>query len=167
MGVLRKFRFPLARVLSVREIERRLAAGRVAEANARLLAAEAKLRAARESIASLEGDLAWLRGQRQLEPSACLAVEALLDWARGGERQCAVAVAEREDERDRALAAHTEAHRKVRALGRLEEIRRDEHAQERRLAESKTMDEVASVRSRGRGAGDWAEDPLAPHEPSP
>ena len=165
MALRGKFQFPLARVLSVREIERRLAATRLGDATSRLREAEARLREAEGARRQLERELALIRSQARIDIPACLSVEALLEATGASIERCRAVVAERTLEREGALAAHAQSRRKVQALSKLRELRRGEHAQATRLSESKTMDEVASVRSHGRGSADWAEDPIDPPQP--
>jgi flagellar export protein FliJ len=166
MSLRGKFQFPLARVLSVREIERKLAATRLGEATTRLREAELRLRAAEEARKKLERELGLIRAEARIDIPACLSVEALIEAAKSSIERCRAALEERLAERETALSAHAQSRRKVQALSKLRELRRGEHAQAARAAESKTMDEVASVRSQGRAA-DWAKDPALPPEPQP
>jgi flagellar export protein FliJ len=166
MGRPGRFQFSLARVLGVREIERRIAGARVAEATARVRDAAARLRDSERARDELLRELGFLRSAPRIDLTACLSVEALLEGARDGVARSAAALAEREAERETALAAHSEAHKKVRALDRLSEIRRDEHSQERRRWESKNLDEVAAVRARA-GAAAPALPPAEPPLPNP
>jgi flagellar export protein FliJ len=164
MAKLGRFQFSLARVLGARETARRLAGARIAEANGRLRDAEVQLGAAERLRDQLSEELTALRSAPRMDIPACLSVEALLDGSRATVARCEAQVALREAERQAAIAAHAESHKKVEALTRLREARAAAHAQERRLGESKTMDEVAAVRAGNRLDGN-ATIPLLPEAP--
>lgn len=167
MAALGKFRFSLARVLGVREIEKRLAAARVSEANARLREAESVRREAERACGLLEDELRALRGAPRIDVAACLSLEALLAAARASLARAAEQVRLRDAERMAAVEAHAEAHRKVETLTRLRTAREEAHAQERRRSESKSMDEAAANRVPAFTRWDGVPaQPLLPH-PTP
>jgi flagellar export protein FliJ len=152
VAVARKFRFSLARVLSVRETEFNLQKQAFALANRRLGEAVAALASLERDHDAHEASLAQLRTASELRIDDCLERERWIQWARAQIVAARRVVTAREAERESALEAFRAAQQRLRVLERLQESRRLEHAQERRAQESKTIDEVASQRSRASGA---------------
>ncbi|HKE00713.1 MAG TPA: flagellar FliJ family protein [Planctomycetota bacterium] len=147
MASPRRFRFPLARVLSVRSIEETAALARLAEAISTMRQAEAREREALASAESCAAELSRLRTSPTVPVAECLGLEALGERLAAAVQAAAVERVRCLEAREQARAAHAAARTRVRSLERLRERRLAEHAQARRLEESKSMDEVASRRT--------------------
>lgn len=152
-----RFRFSLARVLNVRETEHSIQKQALARANAQLHEANAQLDRAFAERDERILTIAEVRSAAHLDISLCLRAQEAVDRAEARIAESRRRVAAREREREAAAAAYAESYKKVRSLERLREIRRDEHAQERKAHESKTADEVASSRSRAFAVFDDSE----------
>ena len=147
---MKKYTFSLAKVLRVRRIEEEQAAGRLAAARASAAAAAAKEAGATHALASrcargglqpAASFLAWVE-------TRTLAGEALTD-ARNDVRTADQEVEARRVDWSSAAA-------RVSALEHLDERGREAHAVERRREETKTSDDIVTVRagSRRRDQGD-------------
>jgi len=152
MGDPGRFRFSLARVLSVRETELSLEKQKVTEANYQLAKAVESLEEVERQVSDLERELSARRDTPIINIDECLQTEAFLTIIRVRVRAAATVVEERKSLRDKAIEIYHLAKLKVRALERLRESRKEEHAQARRAFETKTMDEVASQRSQNSEA---------------
>jgi flagellar export protein FliJ len=137
---VKKYRFRLEAVLRVRRIEEERAMAALVLAN----------RALAEADAELERRLDHYREVAQ--PAGSLAhaeyvkVRSLQDAAAAGVVAAGAARLMAEAEADRKRELWAEAATKVRALERLDERRRDEHAAEVLHEEIITLDEVAASR---------------------
>jgi flagellar export protein FliJ len=137
---VKKYTFSLAKVLRVRRIEEKQAAGRLAAARASAIAAVAKevgatqalaSRCARGGLQSSASFLAWVEART-------LAGEALTD------ARTEVKAADEELESRRVDWSSAAA--RVSALEHLDERGREAHAVERRRDETKTSDDIVMTR---------------------
>ncbi|MFN0205564.1 MAG: flagellar FliJ family protein [Planctomycetota bacterium] len=152
MGDPGRFRFSLARVLSVRETELSLEKQKVTEANYQLRLAVEAVEEAEHQVSALERELSARRDTPIINIDECLQTETFLTIIKARLLAAAKVADERKSLRDRAIEIYHLAKQKVRVLERLRESRKDEHAQARRAFETKTMDEVASQRSQNSEA---------------
>lgn len=137
---MKRYSFPLARVLAVRRSQEQRAAGMVAAARLAEAAAEARLtesQAAYQQLppvpVSTPGDvfLAW-RGRRELAGDVVAAAAA-----RRAEAEAAAG---------RGRAAWTQAHQRVRILERLDERSRGAWTRAARSAEDRAVDDLVTSR---------------------
>jgi flagellar FliJ protein len=137
---VKRYRFRLETVLRVRRVQEDVARGDLARANAAVAAAAADVEAARERLAGMASEPV------PANPVEWQARRALL-LARAAEitaRQTDLQAADTERAgRQRALA---EARTRVRALERLDERRRAEHAVEMGRDDSRTLDDLVTAR---------------------
>ena len=137
---MKKYSFPLAKVLRVRRIEEEQAAARLAAARAAVAAANAKesgaahalaTRCARHGAQPAASFLAWVE-------TTTLAGEALSE-ARGEVRRSEAEAETRRGEWSSAAA-------RVSALEHLDDRGREAHTVERRRDEAKTVDDIVTTR---------------------
>jgi flagellar export protein FliJ len=139
---LKRYEFRMAKVLRVRRMQEDAARAAVAQARLVEKAAAEKLAASQEHYAALV----------TVQPGAStLEFMALRD--RGEFRASAVSIADmrRQFAADQALGAVDQwhaAHRRVDALERLDERRRDEYAIEEQRDQDATVDEIVTSRAR-------------------
>ena len=141
-----KFRFPLARLLRLKEIEEKVAQARYSEANH--VAARQEEAALRERAAALaaQAQLLALQSEAAVNVASVLSSIGLVDAAK--KREAA--------ERERALTlrfqaeqqrgAWVESRRDVKGLEKLRDRRREEFLAVRGAIEAALMDETAAVR---------------------
>jgi len=162
-----RFRFRLARILRVREVEEQAARERFLEAQRTAREAEARAQAARDELArsheTLRGELTGT-----LQPGFVLLAQQALDGLRQRRQRLA--------ERARTLALQSEAERAawglrrrdVRGLERLQDRDREGWREEGARREAAATDEVAGVRAaarRGaRPSGESVSWPMQEHE---
>jgi flagellar protein FliJ len=139
---VRRYRFRLESVLRVRRVQEDVARGALAQAIAAVAAAEHRLTDARAWLRTLGEEpappdpVAW-EARRMIELSAAEEIEArVVDVHQ--------AVAERYARQVDLSAART----RVRALERLDERRRAEHALESARADERTVDDLVTSRFR-------------------
>jgi len=137
---VRRYRFRLEAVLRVRRVQEDVARGDLARANAAVGLAVAELDAARERLARMASEPAPVDSAAWQARHALLLGRAEEIGNRHGDLD--VATTERLN-RQRALA---EARTRVKALERLDDRRRAEHAVEAGRDESKTMDDLVTAR---------------------
>ncbi len=137
---MKKYRFRLESVLRVRRIQEEVARGAMARAAAEVVAADAALAASRHHLAELvarplPGDLpGW-----QLRRDLVLAGASEVAGSAAGLEAARLAHRQRQEE----LAG---ARRRVRALERLDERRRAEHAVEAARQDDRTVDDLVTSR---------------------
>jgi flagellar protein FliJ len=160
-ATVRKFRFRLEQVLRVRMLQEDQARGELMVAN----------RAAQEAAARVENRLDEYKSRSLPEgPQSYEAFERalfMLDSAAGAVDVARLAHRETLEVVDVRRAEWAAARRKVAALERLEERRREEHAIEVRRAEDRLVDDLVVARH-GRLHGSLAAPsmaPLRPHDP--
>lgn len=136
---MKKYRFQLDAVLRVRRIEEERARGDLLAANRALAGAEAELerRLDHYRTVSLPGGA--------LSHDRYLAARNRQDQAAAGVVAAGTARLAAEAERDRLRDIWSAAASRVRALERLDERRRDEHAAEVLREEVVVLDEIASA----------------------
>jgi flagellar FliJ protein len=137
---MKRYRFRLESVLRVRRVQEDVARGDLARANTAVTAAAAALDAARHRLARTTSDPAPADAPEWQARRALLLGRAEEISARGADLEAAT---EARADRQRALA---EARTRVRALERLDERRRAEHAVESARDESRTMDDLVTAR---------------------
>jgi flagellar FliJ protein len=144
---MKKYSFSLAKVLRVRKIEEDQAAARLAASRATASAATAKEVGATHALASrcAQGGLQPAASFLAWTETVMLAGEAL-----SGARVEAQAAAEEADARRDEWSS---AAARVSALEHLEERGRAAHTVERRRDETKTTDDIVTVRSGSRRTG--------------
>jgi flagellar FliJ protein len=136
---VKKYRFRLEAVLRVRRIEEERAMGELLAANRALAAAEAELDRRLDHYRTVTGAEGMVSQEAYLVARARQDAAAAAVVAAGAARLAA----EAEAERMRAIWAACAT--RVRALERLDERRRDEHAGEVLREEIIVLDEVASA----------------------
>ncbi|MEW6476505.1 MAG: flagellar FliJ family protein [Actinomycetota bacterium] len=141
---MKKYTFSLAKVLRVRRIEEEQAAARLAAARSAAAAAAAKEVGATHALASrcARGGLQPAASFLAWSETTMLAGEALSD------ARADVKVADEELEARRGEWSSAAA--RVSALENLDERGREAHAVERRREETKTADDIITVRSGSR-----------------
>ncbi len=141
---MKRYAFRMAKVLRVRELQEELARAGVATARAHEQRAQAAFDASVEHYSSLAGALApqsaasflGLRYQASFRASA-------VGVAKGNRRVAADATAS-------AVATWHDSNRRVDALERLDERRREEYGVELRRYEDAAVDEIVVARARSR-----------------
>jgi flagellar protein FliJ len=146
MSATKRFRFRLDTVLRVRRVQEEQARARVMVANRAVTLAAAQVDDRLQRYATLPRPSGV---QRYTEAEATLfrldAGAGAVEWARA-EHTRAVDHAREE------LAHWAQAEQRVRALERLHDRARDEHATEMRRAEDRLTDELTTTRARLHGA---------------
>ena len=146
----RPFTFRLERVRALRERAEQRASEELASSVAHHRRGEDELRAAEARVAQArEGR----RATAQASGADLLAMQAYIERTQRAEQAAALDLGRREAEVDARRDALVHAAREHRALTRLEQRRREEHAQQAARADSAVMDELAlSVHRRGAAA---------------
>jgi flagellar protein FliJ len=137
---VKRYRFRLEAVLRVRRVQEDVARGDLARASAVVTAAAAELDAARDRLARTTSEPVPADPVEWQARRALLLGRAEEISARGADLEAATI---ERTHRQRALA---EARTRVRALERLDERRRDEHAIEAARDESRTLDDLVTAR---------------------
>ncbi len=136
----RPFKFRLERVRALRERAEQRASEELAASLAHQQRGEQQLQAAAERVAAArEGR----RATAQATGADLLAMQAYLERTQRAEHAAALDLGRREAEVDARRDALVHAAREHRALSRLEQRRRAEHAQQAARIEGAFMDEVA------------------------
>ena len=146
----RPFTFRLERVRALRERAEQRASEELASSVAHHRRGEEELRAAEERVAQArEGR----RATAQASGADLLAMQAYIERTQRAEQAAALDLGRREAEVDARRDALVHAAREHRALTRLEQRRREEHAQQAARADGAIMDELAlGVHRRGAAA---------------
>jgi flagellar FliJ protein len=146
----RPFKFRLERVRALRERAEERASQELATSVAHHQRGEEELRAAAERVAQARDGR---RATAQASGADLLAMQAYIERTQRAEQAAALDLGRREAEVDARRDALVHAAREHRALTRLEQRRREEHAQQAARADSAVMDELAlSVHRRGAAA---------------
>ena len=145
----RAFRFRLARVQRVRDLEERVARAAWGEAQAEALQAERSRDRASTHLEETRRELTRRPAER-LDPGQALLGERLLDAGLEALHRTHETVETTRTQAETARSAWAERERDRRALDKLEERHRSAHLEEVRKAENAQMDEVAGQRH-GRG----------------
>ncbi len=146
----RPFTFRLERVRALRERAEQRASEELASSVAHQRRGEDELRAAAERVAQAR---AGRRATAQASGADLLAMQAYIERTQRAEQAAALDLGRREAEVDARRDALVHAAREHRALTRLEQRRREEHAQQAARADGAVMDELAlSVHRRGAAA---------------
>lgn len=146
------FRFRLERVQAVRERRETLAKQELASAISRLRASREDLRSAGERLEGARGEQRRTAGEGPIGAEELRARQAFLERTEAQMREQEAATHQREQEvaaREGDLVSAAGEHE---MLKRLKERRRGEHEREQARIESGLIDEMASVRFRGRTA---------------
>ena len=146
----RPFTFRLERVRALRERAEQRASEELASSVAHHRRGEEELRAAEERVAQArEGR----RATAQASGADLLAMQAYIERTQRAEQAAALDLGRREAEVGARRDALVHAAREHRALTRLEQRRREEHAQQAARADGAIMDELAlGVHRRGAAA---------------
>ena len=146
----RPFTFRLERVRALRERAEQRASEELASSVAHHRRGEDELRAAEARVAQArEGR----RATAQASGADLLAMQAYIERTQRAEQAAALDLGRREAEVDARRDALVHAAREHRALTRLEQRRREEHAQQAARADGAIMDELAlGVHRRGAAA---------------
>ena len=146
----RPFTFRLERVRALRERAEQRASEELASSVAHHRRGEDERRAAEARVVrAREGR----RATAQASGADLLAMQAYIERTQRAEQAAALDLGRREAEVDARRDALVHAAREHRALTRLEQRRREEHAQQAARADSAVMDELAlSVHRRGAAA---------------
>jgi flagellar FliJ protein len=134
------FQFRLERVKSLRERAEQQRAEELAASVAHQRLGEEELQAAAERVARARGQR---RGIAQATGADLLSMQAYIERTQRAEQAAALDLGRREAEVDARRVALVHAAREHRALTRLEQRRREEHAREVARIEGAHMDEVA------------------------
>jgi flagellar FliJ protein len=134
------FQFRLERVKSLRERAEQQRAEELAASVAHQRLGEEQLQTAAERVARARGER---RSVAQATGADLLSMQAYIERTQRAEQAAALDLGRREAEVDARRAALVHAAREHRALSRLEERRREEHAREIARVEGAHMDEVA------------------------
>ena len=146
----RPFKFRLERVRAVRERAEQRASEELATSVAHHRRGEEQLRAAGELVARARSDR---RATAVASGNDLLAMQAYIERTHRAEQAAALDLGRREAEVDARRDALVHAAREHRALTRLEQRRREEHALQSARAEGAVMDELAlTIHRRGAGA---------------
>jgi flagellar protein FliJ len=145
----RPFKFRLERVRDLRERAEQHASEELAASMAHHRVGEEQLQAAAERVADARR---VRRGVAQSSGSDLLSMQAYMERTQRAQCAAALDLGRREADVDARRHALVHAAREHRALTRLEERRRAEHAAEAARIEGAHMDEVALIAHR-RGAG--------------
>ena len=136
----RPFQFRLERVRVLRERAEQCASEQLAASLAHQRHGEEQLQAAAERVAQARH---VRRGAAEASGAGLLSMQAYIERTQRAEQAAAVDLGRREADVDARRAALVHAAREHRALTRLEERRRQEHALEGARVEGAHMDEVA------------------------
>ena len=136
----RPFQFRLERVKSLRERAEQMRAEELAASVARKREGEEQLQAAAERVAHARHAR---RGAAQATGADLLSMQAYIERTQRAQQVAALDLDRREADVDARRVALVHAAREHRALTRLEERRRAEHAREVARIEGAHMDEVA------------------------
>ena len=139
---MKRYRFRLETVLRVRRVQEDVARGDLARANAAVAAAAADVEAARERLAGMASEPVPANPVEWQARRALLLGRAAEITARQTDLQAA------DTERAGRQRALAEARTRVRALERLDERRRAEHAVEMGRDDSRTLDDLVTARAR-------------------
>jgi flagellar FliJ protein len=137
---VKRYRFRLETVLRVRRVQEDAARGDLARANAAVAAAAADVEAARERLAGMASEPVPANPVEWQARRALLLGRAAEITARQTDLQAA------DTERAGRQRALAEARTRVRALERLDERRRAEHAVEMGRDDSRTLDDLVTAR---------------------
>jgi flagellar FliJ protein len=137
---VKRYRFRLETVLRVRRVQEDVARGDLARANAAVAAAAADVEAARERLAGMASEPVPANPVEWQARRALLLGRAAEITARQTDLQAA------DTERAGRQRALAEARTRVRALERLDERRRAEHAVEMGRDDSRTLDDLVTAR---------------------
>jgi flagellar FliJ protein len=147
---VRPFKFRLERVRAVRERAEERASQELSTSVAHHQRGEEALRAAGDRVAQARADR---RATAQASGADLLAMQAYIERTQRAEQAAALDLDRREAEVDARRDALVHAAREHRALTRLEQRRRQEHAMQAARVDSAIMDEVAlSVHRRSASA---------------
>ena len=147
---MRNFRFRLARLLRVRQIQEEIARSDLAQARARARGARTSADHAASELERGRVELLRLQAGPELLASAVLARDAAQDHVARVRAACERRAQELEHDAEARRASLLEARASVRGLERLAQRRRAVHAAEQERAERLELDEVAQRRRSAR-----------------
>lgn len=142
-----RFRFRLARVARVREIEEESARAQWAAAESLAARAEAALEAARESATAARLELAQLQSAPRLDPAAVMRAHGLVQRLLARVKLAKEAWRQARIRADQQMALWRERDRDRKALDKLEERAHERFLAEEQALESAKADEVALQRA--------------------
>ena len=146
----RRFRFRLARVLRVREIEEQSLRAAWGAAEQAALHAEQRLAAARADLVEARAELARRQASGRMAAGEVLAVDQLLELRRKAFPVLAQRAAAARDEAEARRADWVGSRRERRSLELYRERALVKHREEQTRAEAAAMDEVAATQTERR-----------------